>query len=232
VTPTHWVFLHGTPFTSDVWRPIASRFADAENTISVPSLDSRGDSALHAARIITEIPQDANVHVVGHSFGGQVAIDLALLLDHDERLASLGLLCTRATPYPPFTTPAQQLRDGKRPDIDATMERWFTARELQFAPQLVDYARQRLRDVAPDVWADALDSIGHYNRQSELTRVTAPTTLIAAELDTVSSPETMATMAALVPHAQLTLLHGTSHMGPFLRPDATAEVLRNGTARA
>jgi pimeloyl-ACP methyl ester carboxylesterase len=103
-TKQHWVFLHGTPLTPDVWAPIANRIRAAGASVSCPSLDSRGDAAAHAARIAGQLPEDAMITVVGHSFGGQVAIDLALALGRENRLRGLALLCTRATPFPAFQT--------------------------------------------------------------------------------------------------------------------------------
>lgn len=228
MTREHWVFLHGTPLTPAVWRPIAERFRTSSTTVSCPSLERRGDSAEHAARVARDLPQDARLHIVGHSFGGQVALDLALLLADDERLASLGVVCSRATPFPAFAATARGLRTGQAPDATTAIDRWFTASERATGSPVIDYARQCLHDADAEVWADALDSIARYDRETELAAITAPAVIIAAEYDAVSPPSAMRTMAARMPRAEFHVLHEESHMGPFLRPDITAAFLRAG----
>jgi pimeloyl-ACP methyl ester carboxylesterase len=228
MTVDHWVFLHGTPLTPEVWRPIADRFRDESTAVACPSLDLRGDSAAHAARIVAGLPRNARLHIVGHSFGGQVATDIALLLGADVRLASLGVVCSRATPFPPFAATAQALRGGQTPDAAAALDRWFTEEERREGSPVIEYGRRRLRDVDPAVWADALDSIAHFDREDELASITVPVVLIAAEGDSVSTPETMRAMALRLPRGRFHLLQGTSHLGPFLRPDAIVSLLRAG----
>jgi pimeloyl-ACP methyl ester carboxylesterase len=225
----HWLFLHGTPLTPEVWRPIADRFDNSTTTVACPSLNSRGTSREHAERILAGMQPNARLHVVGHSFGGQVAIDLALAMAGDSRLASLGLICTRPSPYPAFATAAQALREGKAPTPRSVTERWFTPQELETGSPVVDYARRCLGDADRLVWADALDSIARYDRRSELPSITAPTLVIAAQLDSVSPPEEMAKMAASLPRSRFEVMLGTNHLGPFLRPDALIRALRSAS---
>jgi pimeloyl-ACP methyl ester carboxylesterase len=229
-TSAHWVFLHGTPLSPTIWHPIADRIRDRATTVSCPSLDSRGDSVAHATRIATALPDTALVNVVGHSFGGQVGIDLALILERDGRLGSLGVICSRATPFPAFAPTAGALRNGQAPDVDAAIARWFTPEERRENAPLVDYATKRLQDTDPQVWADALDSIARFDRSSELAQIFASTTLIAAEFDTVSPPDVMAEMASRLPRARLEVLRGTGHLGPFLRPEVVVDLLQAGAA--
>jgi 3-oxoadipate enol-lactonase len=227
-----WVFLHGTPLTPEVWRPIAERFRARGALVSRPSLDLRGDAARHAARIAEQLPENAVVTVVGHSFGGQVAIDLALILGRENRLAGLGVVCSRATPYPPFDAAARLVREGDAPDPEAAIARWFTADECRAGSPIIDYARTRLSEVDPQVWADALASIARYDRGSELATISVPTVLVAAEYDLVSPPEEMESMAATMPSSRFHVLGGTGHMGAFLRPEVTSTLLLEGLTRA
>ena len=227
-----WVFLHGTPLTPEVWRPIAERVRARGALVSSPSLDARGDAATHAARIGGQLPKNAMVTVVGHSFGGQVAIDLALILGGENRLAGLGVVCSRATPYLPFEATAGLLREGKRPDPEAAIARWFTPDERHVGSPIIDYAKRRLCEADPEVWADALASIARYDRETELANISAPTLLVAAEQDLVSPPEVMESMAASMPTSRFHVLGATSHMGAFLRTDITSALLLDGLTGA
>ena len=76
-----WILLHGTPLDPDVWADLKS------------ALDEQPVYAPIAQRLISELPALADRwDVVGYSFGGQIAIELALLAP--DRVASLSLICT------------------------------------------------------------------------------------------------------------------------------------------
>jgi pimeloyl-ACP methyl ester carboxylesterase len=79
--------------------------------------------------------------VVGHSFGGQIALDFALLAP--QRVQALTLICTRDTPFPAFAGAAARLRHGSPVDVAAALRRWFTA------PELSAGSRRHLRAAAP-----------------------------------------------------------------------------------
>lgn len=80
------LLLHGTPLSPVVRDEIAARLAEDRVDVAVPSLACAGDSRAHARRIAATLGP-APVHVVGQSFGGQVALDLAL--DYPELVASV-----------------------------------------------------------------------------------------------------------------------------------------------
>jgi 3-oxoadipate enol-lactonase len=52
------------------------------------------------------------MHPAGHSFGRQVALDLALLIP--DRIATVTLICSRDTPFPGFAAAAASLRRAAR----------------------------------------------------------------------------------------------------------------------
>ena len=145
-----------------------------------------------AAAIIADIPPGGPVHLVGHSFGGQVALDIALAAP--GLVASLCLICSRDTPFPPFSATAQQLRSGHQPDVSAAMNRWFRPTETVANGPVVRYARACLEQADPREWASALDAIAGFDRSQQVSSISAPCTLIAAEHDTVSTPAAMQPM--------------------------------------
>jgi pimeloyl-ACP methyl ester carboxylesterase len=226
MSAARWILLHGTPLTPAVWEPVADALRADGIDVACPSLEERGDSRAHATRIAATLGDAGEVVVVGHSFGGQVAIDLALSLAAEGRLAGLGAVCTRATPFPPFGAAAAGLRDGRMPDPAAAIARWFTDAERAAGSPLIAYAEQCLRTADPLVWADALDSIATYDRSARLAGIAAPAVVVAAEHDAVSPPDVMRELAAGIPGAALHVLEGTSHMGPFLRPETLTGLLR------
>ena len=172
-----------------------------------------------AAAVAAALPDDEMV-VVGHSFGGQVAIELALLAP--ERLARLVVVCSRHTPLPAFADGARAVRASRPVDIDAGLRHLFTLRELATDGPAVEYARRQLRTAPRGPWAAALDAVATYDRTSAVGRIATPASLFAAGLDEVATPAVMEKLAAALPHASLEVVATWAHLSPFADPAAFA----------
>lgn len=227
-TTEPWLLLHGTPLSPEVWTTVRTGIAARGGHVSSPDLRGRGDSATRAARLGVGLG-DRPAHVVGHSFGGQVAIDLALR--HPEKVASLTLICSRATPFPAFALAATGLRRGERPVAQTAVARWFTPAERLANGDLVDYVRQRIDSAPLPDWADALDSIATFDRLDALETLRVPLLAVATEYDQVSTPGVMRELSERA-GGRFVLLKGTSHMGPFLCPDRLIDLLLSRAERA
>ena len=130
-----WLLLHGTPLTPAVWDDVATCLTPS-GTVWCPAITPAGDArdaqGALAAGLATQVARPAGrLHVVGHSFGGQVALDFALLVP--QRVATLTLLCSRDTPFPAFAAAAARLREGEPVDVGGALSRWFTPAELDGA---------------------------------------------------------------------------------------------------
>jgi pimeloyl-ACP methyl ester carboxylesterase len=228
-----WVLLHGTPLTPAVWDEVAAHLRPS-GPVVCPEITPPGgvQDAQHdlAARMVFEVEgRPGRVHVVGHSFGGQVALDLALLAP--QRVRTLTIICSRDTPFPPFAAAAESLRRGDPVDVGAALGRWFTGPELDSAGSVVTYARRCLNEADPESWAAALDAIAGYDRAARAASVEIPVTLIAAEIDQVSPPAAMAAFARHLPRGRLQVLPHAAHMTPFTDPAALAQRIL-GASRA
>ena len=215
-----WLLLHGTPLTPRVWDGIA-RHLRVHGPVWCPDVSpaaGRGDTqaalAAHLVSVLEQFP--GRLHVAGHSFGGQVAIDVALLAPH--RIRSLTLICSRDTPFPAFAATAVPLRHGDPVDTGAGLGRWFTEPELSTGGPVVTYARHCLQHADRASWAAALDAIAGYDRADRVGSIGVPATLIAAELDQVSTPAAMSALASRLPTATIHVLPGAAHMTPFSDP--------------
>jgi pimeloyl-ACP methyl ester carboxylesterase len=222
-----WLLLHGTPLDPDVWGEVAPILSDRQPVFipsAAPMAADHQPQAAVAARFISEMAAVADRwDVVGHSFGGQVAIELALLAP--EKVASLSVICSRDTPFPPFALAAANLRAGSPTDIEAALQRWFRPEELRAGGWLVAYARDRLTNADRDSWATALDGIATYDRSDRVHLIHAPATLICAESDLVSDVAAMTALKARLPNAQLHVRPGARHFSPFLQPASLAALL-------
>jgi pimeloyl-ACP methyl ester carboxylesterase len=80
-----WLLLHGTPLTPQVWDDVAADLRRS-GPVWCPAVapagdaaDAQGALAAWLASQLAQLPGQDRLHVVGHSFGGQIALDLALL---------------------------------------------------------------------------------------------------------------------------------------------------------
>jgi pimeloyl-ACP methyl ester carboxylesterase len=219
-----WLLLHGTPLTSEVWQGVRPTL-ETVHSVAAPQLPkpsaTMGVQAEIAGRILGGVRHLARrFHVVGHSFGGQVALELVFAAP--DRVASLTVLCSRASPFPSFSATAAALRDAPV-DADGSIGRWFLPDEIAANGPVVRYARQCLEHADRDVWSDELDAIATYDRRADLGSITVPTSIIAAEFDGVGTPVEMAAMASAIRGARFECVATASHMSQFIYPSALAE---------
>ncbi|MEV8271742.1 alpha/beta hydrolase [Microbacterium sp. NPDC077184] len=225
-----WVLLHGTPLTPGIWDDVATALPGGvrtPDTSVVPEAD-----AVHALaeEVAASLPE-AGCHLVGHSFGGQIALEVAL--SAPERVRSVTILCSRDTPFPAFAPLSDAVRAGRVPDPSASLARWFTAAELTENGAAVRRARAALAAATadPTSWANALAAIATFDRSADVGRLQVPLALHAAGTDGVSTPEAMRALERRVPGAILTVHPGWAHMSPFAEADRLAGLLRRGVQR-
>lgn len=222
----HWLLLHGTPLRPAVWTEVAGRLPGsvwAPDITPTPGLD-------HPQRRLAEhVVRQAGTaagrrwRVVGHSFGGQVALELASI--EPDLVEELIVVCSRDTPYPPFGAAADSLDAGNPIDVDAALHRWFRPAELAARPPFIDRIAAELTQADRRSWATALRGIAAFDGSSVSRRVVAPTTLIAAEYDPVGTPDAMRELAGRVPMATIRIVPDAAHMSLFLDPDGFAAAL-------
>jgi pimeloyl-ACP methyl ester carboxylesterase len=224
---TSWLLLHGTPLTPAVWDGVVPLLA-ADGDIACPSIVAGdGPASDVQAAIADDLCRDVTLaapwHVVGHSFGGQVALELAIR--RADLVSKLTLLCTRDTPYRPFAATAATVRQ-QLVDVDASLRRWFSADEIAEAGPAVENARKALTDADTAAWARALVAISAFDARAATPTISCPALVVAAEHDAVSDPATMSAMHRRLRGSEFIELDDAWHMSVFTDSERLAGLLK------
>jgi pimeloyl-ACP methyl ester carboxylesterase len=78
--------------------------------------------------------------------------------------------------------------------------------------------------------AIALDGIAGYDRSAYVHLIEAPTLLISAQLDPVSDPNSMESLANRLTSAEFHVIPGAAHVSPLTDSDALANQLTRHAA--
>lgn len=172
-------------------------------------------------------------HLVGHSMGGMLALEVAARAP--DRCASLALLGSAAM----FGS------------ADGSFQRAFLADRLgpldagQHLPDLAPAltADLFLPETAPDLMADSIDALAKmdeaayraalaclvtFDRRAALPGLTMPVLCLAGEHDRQAPPLGVERMAGKIPGARFLCLRDAAHMMMLEAPDAVTNALRPG----
>lgn len=235
------VMVHGFAGWAFCWR--AQRAALAASGYRVVTVDQLGygaservagpvyDTQTQAEALLAAL--DAlgvgAAHLVGHSFGGRVAMQLALL--RPDRVRSLTLICPEAF------TPG-------RPPVAAVVRAPIVGQALAYyslAPSLVAVGLRSLSgsaawvtpeaaagyaaplyvrgSVAAQVWQARSPKDGPLPVPQRLAELTQPALLIWGERDTVFPAQEGRRLAQIMPRARLQVLPGVGHLPYEERPE-------------
>lgn len=164
--------------------------------------------------------------VVGFSFGGMVAQELALKYPQD---VSALVICASRASLPATARGIARARGddarkrGMSDILEATLDRWFTPAFRASGKH--DAAKARLLSDNVEGWAQAWHAMAALDTLPRLGRLRAPTLCLAGELDKSSPPDVVKDMAAAIPGARYAELAGAPHMLFLEQGEATARVV-------
>jgi 2-hydroxymuconate-semialdehyde hydrolase len=171
-------------------------------------------------------------HVVGNSFGGSLALSMAIR--HPDRVMRLGLMGAVGLPFP--ITPGLDAVWGYEPSVEAMADllRIFTATP---APGIEELAQLRYQaSVRPGVheayaamfpaprqrWVDALAHV-----EGDITGIASPTAIFHGREDRVIPLDTSLRLFQLIPDAQLHVFGNCGHWTQIEHADAFNRILRD-----
>jgi len=251
------VLMHGGP-GADHWTLVALRPLADERTLVFYDHRCNGRSAGGDVESMTfdNLAADADAlrealgferwAVLGHSFGGMVALEYAVR--HPERVSRLVLLDTGGEGRLSTEGAAAELaRRGADPRKVELVRRWFNG---EFEPREMmrillrigdAYAsepgiRRTLTDLLRGEWrtkmrAEPLIFAGRrllpgWSAMDRLGRIEAPTLVVAGRDDFIFPPDHQQALAAGIPEASLLLVDRAGHNAHSERPDVVLPAIR------
>jgi pimeloyl-ACP methyl ester carboxylesterase len=238
------LLLQGVGAQGEAWRPQAEFLAQRYRTITV---DNRGmgrslpaavpisvTQMAEDARLVLDAERVARAHVVGHSLGGPIAMQLAI--DAPERVASLALLCTFANgrEAAPLTWRIMTLGAGTRIGSRASRRRAFLGliappdRVREFAAQADALAELFGHDLAdqPAIASAQLSAMRASDLRPHLHALGGrPVLVVSAAWDPIAPPALGRALAAAVPGASFREIADASHGWPLTHVAATNQLL-------
>ena len=237
------VLLHGWGMNAGVWQPILDRLA-ARCRVTALELPGHGASGFDAGRRRLRDWADACLDAaperavwLGWSLGAQVALEAALAAPERVRALAAVTGTPRFVQAPdwPHAMPAATIRqfaDTLAADHAATLDRF-----LGLQVRGGDEARETLRALraavrarpAPQVQAlrAGLQLLLDSDQRARLPALVPPSLWVFGERDTLVPVEAAHALEALVPRAEILILHGAAH-APFLSSPARFVELLGG----
>jgi 3-oxoadipate enol-lactonase len=229
------LLIHAIGLDRRMWEEVAIALA-AESTVFAYDLRGHGSSS-HAlpSESISRLADDAadvleslgvdSVHVVGLSLGGAVAQELALR--HPRLVGELTLCATLCKGQLVARERAERAeQEGILPEIDSTLERWFTREFLAARPPGVQYVRSQLAAMNVAAWAACWRALASVDTQSRLPTIAVPTRVVVGESDISTPVSTARTIAELIPNSTLEIVASAPHMLSLERPADLVSAIR------
>ncbi|MFE2996707.1 alpha/beta fold hydrolase [Nocardia sp. NPDC059246] len=160
----------------------------------------------------------ARFSVVGLSFGGAVVQSLAG--SHPDRIESVVIACAA----PRYTAEfwhdrAEEVRKrGLTGVLQRTALRRFAPGFDLREPEAYAASLLMLATMDPLGYAACCDALATHDAGALLPRITAPTLILAGELDHVTPPALVREMHALVSDSELRLIRGCGHLANIEKP--------------
>jgi pimeloyl-ACP methyl ester carboxylesterase len=217
------VLLSGLGSDEDTWR-------DEVAALGGEPLVARGNSIAEMARdILARAP--ARFALAGHSMGGYVAIEIALVAP--ERISRLALVNTSAA----ADTPNQ--REARLRTI-AVLESKGIGPLVRTIPPLMGgdpavqarVAAMLERAGTERVLREQRACLARGDRTAELGAIAAPTLVVGAADDLIVPPRGSRGLAQGIPGARLTMLRKAGHVTPMTRAATTVKLLQGWLAQA
>jgi 3-oxoadipate enol-lactonase len=235
------VFLHGYPLHHAMWGPqLASLSADHRVVLldlpgfglaqEEPVPDSLAGFARQVENSLAHLVP-GRVVVVGHSFGGYVA--LQLYRDHPERFAGLVLTDTRSEGDPPearekrMTLVRRLETPGESLNVDEVARGLLSPRHWEMGGDLVEVVRGMVREARNPALRGSLTAMaGRPDLTPVLSTIAVPTLVVWGEEDHLIPPAQTQSMVARIRDSEGVGIPDAGHLPSLEAPDPFGDAVR------
>ena len=186
--------------------------------------ESAADAAAIVIALLASIGAE-RVIVVGHSYGGAIAIEIALVAARENAPAIAGVVLVatgaRLRVHPSILERASAAARGEAPPFD--LAPLFRSGNEALAARVA----ARLATVPPAAALADWTAANRFDRLKDLGAVRAPLVAMAGEDDALTPPRYAHYLAAHVPGARAAIVPGAGHMLPMEMPEHVAAIVRD-----
>ena len=229
------LLVHGFPFSSEMWMPVAERLARKGRRAIVPDLRGFGGSTGEPAQGIGTYAEDlaalldgmgvrGAIPWVGFSMGGYVALEA--WRRHPARISALALVDTRATPDDQKgragrrETAAKVEKAGSTVVADAMWPKLFASA----TPEALHRSVHARMTAAPSaaVAAGLRAMASRPDSTATLATIRVPTLVLVGQEDAITPVKDSEQLAHGIPRATLFVVPGAGHLAPLEQPEEVA----------
>lgn len=222
--------------TMAMWDPQMPELAQRFRVLRYDHRGHGGSSAPSGGYTIAELAGDVvalldrlevpRASIVGLSLGGMVAMWLAA---HVPTVVDRLVLCCTApqlgTRESWHDRAATVRAHGTGVLLDALLGRWLTPAFREANPGTVALVAEMLEAAQPEGYASCCDAIATMDQRHDLARITAPTLVVAGELDPVVPPSVAGELQGSIAGATLAVVPGAAHLCNLEQPAAFTSLL-------
>ena len=233
------VLIHGVGLRLDAWTPQIEAL-QGDFRVHAIDLPGHGHSPLlqepstgfrafadTVAAAVTTIGEPA--HLVGHSLGALVALDVAESHPHlCLSVAAISAIYRRtAAARAAVLRRANSLSGGDTGNVEETLARWFGTDPAGSLSACARACRGWLSSADPKGYAAAYRLFADHDGPSDaaLRGLPMPVLFLTGEGDPNSTPAMSRAMASLAPEGYLSVINGAAHMVTMTHPKETNAVL-------
>lgn len=227
------ILIHAIGTSMTMWTPQVGAL-ELEHRVVRLDLRGHGNSPAPAGPYsladlsgdVVRVLDDLDVErasICGLSLGGLVGLWIAA--NDPARIDRLVAACAIARPASPeaWLDRARMVREGGTAAVsDLVVERWgYADRD----PEIGRLIREMLAATPPEGYASCCEAIATMDLRADLSRIMAPTLLLAGREDPAAPPSAALEMATSMPDARVEIVEGAAHLANVERPAAVTEAI-------
>lgn len=240
-----WVCLaHAHCGSRKTWTALIQALSQTHRVLSFDARGHGQSTATEPPYSMAQLAQDAaellsalgieQTHWIGQAMGAMVG--QALAISQPQRVKSL-VLANSTLGNPEVSLPLWQARNaiaraqGLQALLQATLERWFTAKTLQMQPPWLQDVVSTMLGTPPDGYVGASLAMATMDQRDAIASISCPTLILVGDADTATPPSQARQIHAGIKNSTLLVLPDSAHMAYLEQPELFRNAVLDFLAR-